>query len=55
MRAAENGRTATVNALAGTYNANVDAVDQKGKTALVHAAERGHTDTVKALRALRAP
>ena len=28
MLAAENGHTDTVNALAGTYNTNVEAVDQ---------------------------
>jgi len=38
-----------VNALAGTYNANVEAVDQGGWTALMHAAWNGHTDTVNAL------
>jgi hypothetical protein len=39
MCAAENGHTATVNALAGTYNANVDAVDRiHGRTALMLAA-----------------
>jgi len=50
MCAARYGHTDTVNALAGTHNANVDAVDLKGKTALTHAAEKGHTDTVNALR-----
>ena len=50
MRAAMNGHTATVNALAGTYNANVDAVNGGGWTALMWAAKNGHTDTVKALR-----
>ena len=54
MLAAENGHTDTVNALAGTYNANVDAVDRYGQTALMRAARNGHTDTVEALRALGA-
>jgi ankyrin repeat protein len=54
MLAAEDGHTDTVNALAGTHNANVHAVDRSGKTALKSAAKNGHTDTVKALRALGA-
>ena len=49
MFAAMNGHTATVNALAGTYNANVDAVDRYGTTALMLAAWKGHTDIVNAL------
>jgi ankyrin repeat protein len=44
-----NGHTDTVNALAGTYNANVEVVGQDGWTALMLAAENGHTDTVNAL------
>ena len=36
--AARNGHTDTVNALAGTHNANVEAVDQNGETALMIAA-----------------
>jgi ankyrin repeat protein len=48
--AARNGHTDTVNALAGTHNANVEAVDEDGWTALMRAArDRGHTDTVNAL------
>ena len=43
------GHTATVNALAGTHGANVDAVDKIGWTALMLAAWNGHTDTVTAL------
>ena len=50
MLAARNGHTDTVNALAGTHNANVEAVDQDGWTALMWAAQNGHTDTVNALR-----
>jgi ankyrin repeat protein len=50
MCAAEQGHTDTVNALAGTYNANVEAVNINGKTALILTAEEGHTDTVDALR-----
>jgi hypothetical protein len=38
-----------VNALAGTHNANVEAADEEGLTALMHAANNGHTDTVNAL------
>ena len=49
MLAAANGRTDTVNALAGTYNANVEAVDEDGMTALMLAAFHGHTGTVNAL------
>ncbi len=50
MLAAGNGHTDTVNALAGTHNANVEAVNQDGETALMLAARDGHTDTVHALR-----
>jgi ankyrin repeat protein len=49
MYAAQDGHTATVNALAGTHNANVEAVNQNGTTALMLAAEFGHTATVNAL------
>jgi hypothetical protein len=49
MLAAAFGHTDTVNALAGTYNANVDAVGQNGGTALMLAAGNGHTGTVNAL------
>ena len=49
MLAAANGRTDTVNALAGTYNANVEAANEHGWTALMCAAFQGHTDTVNAL------
>ena len=35
--------------LVGTHGANVDAVDRWGKTALMLAAEHGHTDIVNAL------
>ena len=38
MLAAYNGHTDTVNALAGTHGANVDAVDKVGQTALMLAA-----------------
>jgi ankyrin repeat protein len=38
-----------VNALAGTHNANVEAADEDGGTALMLAAFQGHTDTVNAL------
>ena len=38
-----------MNALAGTHGANVDAVDRVGRTALMLAAENGHTDIVNAL------
>jgi len=55
MFAAEYGHTDTVNALAGTHNANVEAVeDHDDWTALMLAAMNGHTDTVRALRALGA-
>jgi ankyrin repeat protein len=49
--AASKGHTATVNALAGTYNANVEAVtiNHNGTTALMYAARNGHTATVNAL------
>ncbi len=49
-RAAMLGHTGTLNALAGTHNANVEAVDEDGWTALMLAAYDGHTDTVDALR-----
>ena len=49
MLAAANGHTDTVNALAGTYNANVEAVDRNGSTALMIAAFHGHTGIVNAL------
>jgi len=49
MLAAHSGHTDTVNALAGTHNANVGAVTQDGLTALMHAAHSGHTATVNAL------
>ena len=49
MFAAENGHTDIVNALAGTHNANVEAVDNEGWTALMWAARNGHTDTVNVL------
>ena len=54
MHAAEGGRTDTVNALAGTHKANVDAVDGDGRAALMHAAKTGHTDSVATLRRHRA-
>ncbi|MEO2191832.1 MAG: ankyrin repeat domain-containing protein, partial [bacterium] len=41
--------TDTVHALAGTHNANVEAVNRYGRTALMIAAVNGHTDTVNAL------
>jgi ankyrin repeat protein len=37
MHAADDGHTDTVNALVGTHNANVDAFDRHGWTALMHA------------------
>ena len=49
MSAAGHGHTDTVNALAGTHGANVDAVNIGWHTALMHAASNGHTDTVNAL------
>jgi len=49
MKAAENGLTDTVNALAGTHNANVEAVDRYGWTALMYATYGGHTDVVNLL------
>ncbi|MEO2191753.1 MAG: ankyrin repeat domain-containing protein, partial [bacterium] len=39
----------TVNALAGTHNANVEAATEHGTTALMFAATNGHTATVNAL------
>ncbi len=50
MYAVRNDHTDTVNALAGTHNANVEAAYRNGRTALNDAAKLGHTDTVKALR-----
>jgi ankyrin repeat protein len=50
MFAARYGHTDTVNALAGMHNANVDAVDRYGTTALMSAAHNGDTDIVNALR-----
>ena len=52
--AAENGHTDTVNALAGTYNANVDVVDGRGWTALMVASVHRHADAVHAPGALGA-
>ena len=49
MLAAEDGHTDIVNALAGTHGANVDAVDEDGRTALMYARMNGHEDTVNAL------
>jgi hypothetical protein len=49
MLAALYGHTGTVNALAGTHNANVDAANEHGGTALMYAAGHGHTATVNAL------
>jgi ankyrin repeat protein len=49
MWAAREGHTDIVNALAGTYNANVHAVDRYGETALMYAAMKGHTDIANAL------
>ena len=49
MLAAGNGHTDTLNALAATYNANVEAVSQVGMTALMFASHEGHTATVNAL------
>ncbi|MCP3852151.1 MAG: ankyrin repeat domain-containing protein, partial [Gammaproteobacteria bacterium] len=49
MLAATKGHTATVNALAGTHNANVEAVDERGRTALMFAAANGRTDTFNVL------
>jgi len=50
MFAAMKGHTDTVNALAGTHNANVEAGTRHGWTALMLAATGRHTDTVNALR-----
>ena len=50
MLAVWDGHTVTGNALAGTYKANVEAVDGRGRTALMIAARNGHADTVNALR-----
>ena len=49
IASAMNGHTDVVNLLVGTHGANVDGVDEYGRTALIHAANRGHTDTVNAL------
>jgi len=38
-----------VNALAGTHNANVEAANERGGTALIIAAQNGHADTVNVL------
>ena len=53
MYAAMNGHTDTVNALAGTHGANVDAVDNGDQTALMYAAWQGHTDIVNLLAGTR--
>jgi ankyrin repeat protein len=42
-------RVRSCNALAGTHNANVEAADQYGWTALMLAAMKGYTATVNAL------
>ena len=49
MLAAVTGHTDVVNLLAGTYNANVDAANENGITALMLAAVTGHTDVVNLL------
>ena len=49
MLAAMNGHTDAVNALAGVHNADVEAVDRRGRTPLMLAAMNGHTDAVNAL------
>jgi len=48
MRAALNGHTAAVVALAQEYGADVNAADKNGSTALMGAAQNGHTATVVA-------
>eukprot|EP00890_Picochlorum_soloecismus_P003570 jgi/Picsp_1/4213/NSC_01722-R1_ankyrin repeat domain protein len=47
--AATNGHTDVVDRLTSRYNANVEATDQDGKTALSRAAENGLTDIVNIL------
>ncbi len=49
MAAAGQGHTDTVDALAGTHNANVEGITGKGWTALMWAASHGHTDTANPL------
>jgi hypothetical protein len=50
MLAADNGHMDTVNTLAGTHNANVEAVDHEGKTALTFDVEKGLTEIVNTVR-----
>ena len=49
MLAAQGGHIDVVNALAGRYNANVEAVCRHGYTALMCAAHLGHTEIVNVL------
>ena len=46
MNAAPGRHTDIVNALAGAHNANVDAADEEGRTALMWAALTGHKVTL---------
>ncbi len=47
--AARGGHLGIIEAFIGTLGVDVDAVDEIGMTALMHAAWSGHTDTVNAL------
>ncbi len=52
--ATKQGHTRTLHAIAGTHSANVEAATERGTTALMLAAQEGHTDVVEALRRLGA-
>ncbi len=47
--AASGGHLDIIEAFIGTIGVNVDAADERGRTALILAARYGHTDTVNAL------
>jgi ankyrin repeat protein len=49
LRAAREGNADTVKALLSTQDADVNATDERGSTALIEAARYGHDDVARAL------